>query len=146
MQLTKVLSGLAGLAVSVACAAFVAGVLWILWDQINLIEEDLPLRERPPIVEICETETCALTVEQYMVEHSMIATRYTAVRTAQATKLMIFVTAEIIALTMVVLGGVLIFDRVRGKTDVILETGADPQKQDPPQSFLFSSDFPGVGI
>lgn len=103
----------AGLIVCVTSSLFVGGVLIILFLQIGMIEQDLPDFAVHHQKIDCETETCQLAHAAMLVENDVLRTRYTAVQSSMSSRLMIFVTAEIVALTMAVLGSVLIFDRIR---------------------------------
>lgn len=145
----------AGLVVCIFSTLFVGAVLFVLFTQIHLIEEDLPDPVLNPNELVCATEDCSLEVARLAIETDVFARRYLAVKSAMSSRLMIFVTAEIIALTLIVLGGVLIFDRIRGSSEKIgLSSGAPPPDPSQPEqsaastgigwSVFLGTTFPGV--
>lgn len=107
----------AGLIVCVTSAFFVGIILYILMQQIEMIEQTLPVSTLSGHKIVCETEACSLSYTKLLIESDVLKARYTAVQSSMSSRLMIFVSAEIVALILAVLGGVLIFDRVRSNEE-----------------------------
>jgi hypothetical protein len=65
------------------------------------------------MMEHCKQQACTETTMRLLLEQDAQVLRNDRVRSALNMRLIIFVVAEVVALTMIVMGGVLVFDRVQ---------------------------------
>ncbi len=143
LPITKTDASKAGLYVSVLCGFGILATIALLAFHLSLVEQPTQLIKLsiPQIActsQECESARTLLTMEENAQTH-----RASHIKSALSVRLMTYVLAEIIALVMIVMGGMLVFNRIEGGGEDIgyiqSEDGKLAQK-----SFFMTTAFPGV--
>lgn len=125
----------AALYVSCATMLIIAGIVGVLWSYLHMsnLSAVQPLNSGQ-MMEACPSKPCSDGVILAMMEQDAQILRSERMRNALNSRMAIFVIAEIVALILVALGGVLIFDRIRGAGVNHLSV----------KDFTLKSNWPGV--
>lgn len=107
----------AGKVVTTIAGLLALAVLLSLTTQLVMLEQKVKMPSTAlEVIARCETINCTDTTLMAALEQDAQSLRSDRVRRSINARLMIFVVAELVALTLIALGGVLIFDRVESRS------------------------------
>lgn len=137
-----ILAEKAGYILTALSATFVLAIIGVLAWHIHLIQEpNITWMDgfKPAIN--CSTTECIQQNSMLKLELKLVSDRTERIRVALSSRVMISVVAEVVALTLVVLGGSLIFNRIQSDKEAVLVKGGATSNQ---WSFFLGTAFPGV--
>lgn len=105
----------AALLVSIISSLIVAFIIWVMFQHVQMMHADMsPALLEDITLEDCDTAECSLLEAQLNLEQKMIAHRNERVVSMLSSRLSLGVISLVVALIIIVFGGVLIFDRAIG--------------------------------
>ncbi len=135
---SSIIEKLAGHSVTNTSIWIIAAIVFALLVEIVLVETKFSAPDLPQtFAQLCGDSCDKEAIIRLAMEQDAQMLRTDRVRTTMVSRLMIFVIAEIVALLLVALGAVLIFNRIEGsKGDTTINYG----------KLFFSTSFPGLGM
>ncbi|EFL87565.1 hypothetical protein [Ahrensia sp. R2A130] len=143
------MSSISAMVVCLSAAAVLGMLLWLLHVQSTTMQTAPQIESliKDPAI-LCVSEDCMTKRTLIALELHAFNLRNQRVQSALTSRLFVQVIAQVVALALIVLGGVLVFDRVRSRTSVMSfgRTQLATPGQDKPRSwsFVLVSDLPGV--
>lgn len=135
-QVPSGLSGRAAFLVMAVSSLTVGGIIALLALQIWIVEGKY---ERNQLSDwglgACQYEGCAQEARLFTIESEAQSLRTDRIRTAQLSRLFVFVVAEVAGFTLLVMGAVLVFDRVIARQQDSITAS---------QNWSARSEFPGI--
>ena len=118
-QESTFLSKVAAVAVTVLSVITIIVILSILYFQINRIHRIIDYSSDSDILIECTNDDCRERQALLNLERRLFSQRTERIQGALSSRLTLNLVAELVALTLIVLGGVLVFDRAQSAGEVV---------------------------